>query len=579
MRKKNIAEKYIDDIISDKIPHNEFVHLAVERHQRDLVDGIDRGLYFDRKSAERALKFYSFLRHGKMKKFAGKPFEPAPWQAFIDWVVYGWKNANGYRRFNLAYIQVPRKNGKTVKISKDGLYLAFAENEIGAEVYAAANKEDQARIALGEAWNIVKNSDSLHYTDIKNKIERLENFGGKTSIRKIKSIVEPSTGNFFQSIGRDLGTQDGLNVKGAILDEYHEAVDDDLMNVLTSATGAQDEWLMWIITTAGFNLNGPCYNEREVCIKILKGILVQDNKFAFIAEPDEGDNWEDQSVWEKVNPNWGISVNPDEVKKAYIDAKNKPTKINNFKTKYLNIWCSSQIQWIKDEDWQKCNHGLVLDDIWGRECYAGLDLASHVDLNALALFFPDKQPYDIWVFFWCPEEKIKERNDHVDYQYWSDLGWIKGTPGNITDIDMLTSDILHILSKVKCKGLAFDRYRAFDGVIQNLKKEIPDPEDEFFSEFGQGFISMSLPTKKLEALALSKNLNNGGNPVLRWMNSNVYIVSDSAENIKIDKKKSADKVDGMVAAVMAIGEWLTPDDDDDFQDFLNNRLNNNKNYF
>ena len=568
-KKLSIAEKYIHDVTNGNIVVNDYVRLAVERHLKDLTDGINRGLHFDRKAAERAIKFYSFLRHGKLKKFAGKPFEPSPWQAFIDWVVYGWKNSNGFRRFNIAYVQVPRKNGKTVKIAKDGLYLAFKDGEIGSEVYAVANKEDQARLALGEAWNIVKNSPQVHYYDPAKMDERLENYGGKKNIKLIKSIIEPSSSSFFQSLGSDSRTQDGLNPHGAIIDEYHEHVTDDMVNVITSGTGAQDEWLMWIITTAGFNISGPCFEERETCIKILQGIIEQDNKFAYICEPDEGDDWENEEVWAKVNPNWGVSVNPAEVKKAYIDAKNKPSRINNFKTKYLNIWTSTHDVWIKDEDYQACNFGLKLEDLYGRPCHGAFDLASHVDINVFSLFFTDKKPYDIWRFAWCPEDKVLDRKERVPYDLWVEQGWLKATPGNVTDIDIMTDDIINILEKVDCISIGYDPARAFHGVIQNLLKRT----EVQLNEFKQRTVTFDTPVREYEKLVLSKNLNHGGNPLLRWMCSNVVIFSDTSGNVKLDKKRSAEKIDGMVSDVMAIGEWLTPNDTPDLNKILNERLN------
>lgn len=561
-KRLNIAEQYIEDVVNKRVDVCLYTRLAVERHVEDLKSGIDRGLYFDIKSGEKAINFFSFLRYTSGRQFAGKKFELSPVQAFIQYIIFGWKKSDGTRRFNYAYMEFPRKFGKTTMAAGGALYLLDADNEASAEVFAVATKEDQARKTFNEASNLVKASPFLNKS---------------LSVQK-KSIYNELTYSFFKPLGSDSNTQDSHNPHGVIIDEYHAHPDDSMVNVMKSGMGARVQPLMYIITTAGFNKNGPCYQERETCIKILKGILKQDNKFAIIFTLDEEDNWEDEDKWIKANPHIGLTVSMDYMRNEYVDAKNNPSRINNFKTKNLNIWTNEEISWITDEVWQSCNSGLKLEDLWGRPCHGGIDLASHVDINAFAILFTDKQPYDLWVFMWCPADKIQERKDKVDYDLWEQQGWIKGTGGNVVDIDTITSDIINILDKVDCKGISFDPARAFHGVVQNLMKEVQNGE-EFFTPFRQGFISMDTPTKELEKLALSKNINHGGNPVMRWMNSNVVIVSDAAGNIKIDKKRSQEKVDGMVATVMAIGEFMTPTEGVDFNEFMQDRIKQNKSIF
>ena len=543
---KNIPKQYIDNVMSGKINVCKYVKLAVKRHVDDLKTGIDRGIIFDEVIADRAIKFSRFLRHTK-GEWAGKPFIEAPWQQFVDWCVFGWKNSDGTRRFNYAYIEVPRKNGKSTWAAKTALYLLDADNEAAAEIYCFATKEDQAKKTIfTEAKNMVKKSTSL--------TKRLNTYS--------KSIFSELTLSSFQPLGSDSDTQDGLNTHGGICDEYHAHKDDNMYNIIKSSMGSRRNPLLWTITTAGFNINSSCYIERETCIKILEGILEQDNKFAIIYTIDAGDSWESEEIWKKVNPNYGVSVYPKYLKNEFIDCKNNPTRKNNFKTKHVNIWVKQTEDFISDEDFMKCGNKLTWDMCKGRICHGGLDIAKRIDLNAFSILFPDKLPMDLYTWFWIPESKVEQNKDKVNYQKWSDEGWIKVLPGDAIDMDFLATDIIRIIREVD-----FYKYQDDDKQIHSIgcdpaymemgiTKKLAD-EGINVSSFRQGFISMGPPTAEFEALILETNINHGGNPVLRWNNSNVVIVKDAAGNMKVDKGKSIEKVDGIVASIMAVGEWLT----------------------
>lgn len=544
----NVAEKYIDDVIKGRIITGKYAYLSVKRHIDDLENHLDKGLYFDKKAANHALKFYPlFLTHTKGRQFAGEKFELSPWEAFIAWVVYGWFNADGTRRFNYVYIEVARKNGKSTFLSGTGLYMLEADGEPGSEVYSFATKEKQAKIILSEAMNMVKKSPSLN----------------KRLIVYTANIHSDITFSKFEALGSDSKRQDGLNPHCGLNDEYHEHPDDGMFNVIKSAMGSRENPILFTITTAGTNKSGPCYQERNTCVKILEGILEQENKFAIIYTLDEDDNWEDPKNWIKSNPNLNISISEKYLVNEYKDCKNNPSRINNFKTKNLNIWTNTNIMFIKDDDWMKCDFKKLTEkDIIGRECYMGLDLASHVDINALSLYFPDDDINDIFIYFWVPEQKVTDNQDKVDYRLWTDQGYLRTTPGNTIDVDFISNDILNIISKVDCKGFAYDRFKAHHGIIQNIAKGMNidmdnENEDSLLSPFGQGFVSMSEPTKTFQELILGQKINHGGNPILRWMNSNVVITTDDAENIKITRRRSSGKVDGMISSVMAIGEWMT----------------------
>ena len=326
--------------------------------------------------------------------------------------------------------------------------------------------------------------------------------------------------------------------------------------------------MMWTITTAGFNIEYPCYHERETCIKILEGIIEQDNKFAIIYTLDDGDNWRDEKIWIKSNPNYGISVYSKYLQNEYKDSVNNSTRINNFKTKHLNIWVRQTEDFISDENWMKCcGQKLSSKEFWekckGRICHAGLDIAKRIDLNAFSLLFTDKEPFDLYTWFWIPYSKIEQNRDKVNYEKWADEGWIKILPGDTVNMDAMANDIIDIIRQVDIFKFNDDKGNQIhsigcDPAYMNMgvSKKLGD-EGINVNAFRQGFISMGAPTSEFEAHILEKKINHNGNPVLRWNNSNVFIRRDPAGNMKVDKDKSSEKVDGIVASIMALGEYLT----------------------
>jgi len=533
------AEKYVNDVLSGKILACKFIKQACERYLQDLKTGMDRGLYFDKKAAFYAIGFFAFLKHSKGRQFAGKPFILSPWQEFIIWNLFGWKKADGSRRFRSAYIEVAKKNGKSTLMAGIGLEMLIADNEAGSEVYTMATNRDQAKIVFTEAKNMVNVSPLLkkQVTVFEHNIHILSTF----------SKLEP--------LSSDANTFEGKNPHCSIIDEYHVHKTSEIFDNSASAMGARVQPMQLVITTAGLSKIGPCYELHEVCLKILDGVLQDDTLFTMIFTLDKEDEWEDEKVWIKANPNMDISVSRTFMREEMKKVLNQPSKRTNFLTKNLNIWTNARGVWIPDEKWIVCKTEKKPEDLLGKACFGGIDLASHVDINALALYFPQTGvPSDLLVWFWIPEGKLDSKEDGVNYRQWVAEGLIKTTPGNVIDIDTISADIIAIRRLYNLKSIAFDPARAYHGVIQNLQKE-----EIALSEFRQGFISMDAPTKELEKLVISKLLNHFGNPVLRWMNSNVDLKKDPAGNIKIDKQKSVNKVDGMVAAVMAIGEHMTKD--------------------
>lgn len=516
---------------------SKYTRLACERHLRDLEHGPARGLYFDEKAAGIAVKFFLLLTHNK-GRWAGQPMVLEVWQQFYIACIFGWKRADGTRRFRESYLEVARKNGKSTLGSGVCLLLLVLDGEAGAEIYTAATKKEQARIVFGDAQNMVRKSSAL--------------------LRKVKvqqhSIFVPSTLSKMVPMAADSKTEDGLNPHGIYIDEYHAHPDNGLYSVLKSATGARAQPLLSIITTAGFNRLGPCAQLRKSLAGLLEGKYTDDSYFALIYSLDEEDDWNDETTWAKANPNLNVSVGLDYLREQHLAAVRLPSQQVNFKTKHLNIWTDSAVTWMPSEVWMLGNHGTPPLELAGRKCWGGLDLASTRDITALVLLFPKENgAFDALCWFWIPEDTVDVRSekDGVPYRQWVDEGLIIATPGNVTDYNFLKAQVQELCELYLVQMIDYDRYNASQTIIDLTAEGVP------MQPFGQGFISMNAPTKELEKLALGGKVHHYGNPVLAWMYGNIEIQRDAADNIKINKGKSKEKVDGMVALVEALGGYMT----------------------
>lgn len=533
---KEKALTYIDRVMSGVRVAGRYERLAVERHLRDLRYATEKMLYFDEKEAKKAMASFALLKHYK-GEWAGRELELEDWQCFIVWCLFGWYRVGGVRRFNYATVEVARKNGKTTFAAGIALYMMVLDGESGAEVYSAAVDRDQAKICWDAAKQMVEKSGAL----------------GKYLTTYTTSIVMMSTASSFKPLSRDSGNKDGLNPHCAICDERHAWQTDDIFNVIKSGMGARRQPLVFTITTAGFNMESPYYQARRVAIDVLEGVKEQDNEFAIIFCPDKEDDWKSREAWEKANPNLGVSVSYEYMERELQDAVNKGgTTEVNFKTKNCNMWVDAPDVWISDDIIQANNRGVTEEELEGMECYGGLDLASHVDINAMALYFPEVQAVRMW--FWIPEGKVLEKEDKVDYRRWKEGGWITVTPGDVIDIDYQVADIAKICQRYDVRNLSFDPAKAYHGTIQGLQRE---GLDDILDEYGQSIMNMSEPTKRLEALLRGRELDLMENPVLRWMFRNVVIYRDPNDNIKLDKRKSIEKIDGVVALVDALGGMMS----------------------
>jgi phage terminase large subunit-like protein len=535
-----VVDQYISDVLDERIPACYWVKKACERHLRDLEQGEKRGLVFDPAAGQLVISFFSLLKHSK-GEWAGRPIVLEPWQQFVLWVLFGWKkwiDGQLVRRFNISYMEVARKNGKSTLAAGVGLYLMVADGEPGAEVYSAATKKDQARITHSEATRMVKSSPALK--------KRLTVFRDNIHIKDTASKFEP--------LGRDTDSMDGLNIHAAIIDELHAHKTRDMVDILETAQGARRQPLQFEITTAGFDRESICYQHHERTEKVLDGTIDEgeaDSWFGIIFTFDKDDDWEKPEIWLKSNPNLGVSKKIEYMRDQAAKAKEMPSKLNSFLRLDMDVWTQSETKWIPLEHWMICGKAVDPVGLRGRTCYGGLDLSSTTDVSALVLVFPpqtEEDDYSVLCRFWIPEEAmhIRSHRDRVPYEAWVRQGHITATPGNVIDYDYILSQIDEDAQNYDLQEIAFDRWGATK-IVQEIAEH-----GLTCVQFGQGFASMSPPMKELEKQILSHRLAHGNNPVLTWMADNLVAAMDPAGNIKPDKSKSIEKIDGMVALIMGL---------------------------
>lgn len=497
---------------------------------------------YDKAAADRAVNFIQCLKHTK-GKWAGKPFELLEWQEKIIRDIFGTLKPNGYRQFNMAYIEIPKKNGKSEIGATVALYLLCADGEIGAEVYGCASDRQQATIVFDVAVSMVRQNPSL--------AKRCK------ILTANKRIIYKPTGSFYQVLSAEAYTKHGLNVSGVIFDELHSQPTRDLFDVMTKGSGdARTQPLFFCITTAGNNVNGICYEVHQMATDILEGRKTDPTFYPVIYGTKQDEDWTSPEVWAKANPSLGITIDIEKVQAACERAKANVAEENVFRQLRLNQWVKQAQRWLSISKWDACKVEFTEKDLEGRVCFGGLDLSSTTDLTSFVLVFPptdDDDRYYVLPYFWLPEETIdlRTRRDHVQYDVWKKEGIFNTTEGNVVDYDYIESTIVELGQRFNIKGIAFDRYYATQ-FVQHLESEYGFE----MIQFGQGFYSMTAPTKEFEKLVLSQKIAHNGHKVLRWNIDNIIVRTDPAGNIKIDKAKSTEKVDGAVALVMALSRAL-----------------------
>jgi phage terminase large subunit-like protein len=523
-------------------PIGRLERLAYERALRDRERLPQLGYRFDEDAADHVCQFYEgFLRHHK-GEWAGRPFELQPWQRFSLRELFGWKRPDGTRRFRQAYEEVPRKQGKTEKAAGGGLYLTSADREAGAEIYSAATKKDQAKICHGAALEMLKRSPKLqeHVGHLRNNIHC------------------SALGSRFEPLGADADTMDGLNPHAAIIDELHAHKNRKVYDVLLTGMGARRQPLVWMITTAGlYDPTSIGWKMHQYATQVLEGVIEDDTFFAFITAADEDDAWDDRDTWRKANPGLGINVKWEYLEERAAQAAREPSFLNTFLRYHLNIWTQQVTRWISMDSWRDCPERAPEAELVGRPAYAALDLSQKLDLTALVLALPDDGGFwDLVSRFWCPEDRILERSnrDQVPYDAWARDGWIVATPGNVIDYDFIEAEAADLCDRFQVLQLAYDPWSAMQTAIHLQEAGLP------VVEMRQGYRSMSEPSKEFEKLVEGGKLRHGDNPVLTWMANNVAVTEDPAGNIKPAKDKSTERIDGIVAAIMAIGRGTLGDD-------------------
>jgi phage terminase large subunit-like protein len=489
--------------------------------------------WFDEAAADKAVAFFAECLTHTTGEWRGQPFVLSDWQAGIVRDIFGWKRHDGTRRYRTVFIFIPRKAGKTTLAAGLALYALYCDGEPGAQVINAAADREQAALCFETAKQMIETEPELAV---------------RSDVFK-RAVVTPATGSSYKVISSEAYSKHGLNASYIGADELHAWPGRELWDVLTTSTGARRQPLTVVTTTAGFDRHSLCYELYDHACKVRDGIIQDDAFLPVIFEAGPDDDWKLPATWAKAHPGMGISVRQEYFEAECAKAQAMPSYENTFRRLLLNQWTESDVRWLSLDTWDECKGPLP--DLEHAECWAGLDLASTTDLSAFALAIPYRDRLILRSFFWLPEERARERarRDRVPYDVWGRDGLIRLTPGAVADYDAIREDIHRIAEQYRIREIAFDRWNA-----TQLATQLVGDGFEMVG-FGQGFASMSGPAKELERLIVGRELLHDGHPVLRWMAANVSIEQDAAGNIKPSRKKSTEKIDGIVAACMAIGRY------------------------
>ena len=492
---------------------------------------------YDKDAADYAVGFIECLCHTK-GTWAGKPFELIDWQERIIRDLFGILKPNGYRQFNTAYIEIGKKNGKSELAAAVALLLCCGDGEERAEVYGCAADRQQASIVFEVAADMVRMCPTL---------------GKRVKIlASQKRMVYLPTNSFYQVLSAEAYSKHGFNIHGVVFDELHTQPNRKLFDVMTKGSGdARMQPLYFLITTAGTDTQSICYETHQKAKDILEGRKIDQTFYPVIYGAKEDEDWTDPEVWKRSNPSLGITVGIDKVQAACDSARQNPAEENSFRQLRLNQWVKQSVRWMPMDKWDACTAPVDAEALKGRVCYGGLDLSSTIDVTAFVLVFPpaeEDESFAVLPYFWIPEEnlELRVRRDHVPYDVWQKQGFLMTTEGNVVHYGFIEKFIEELGEKYNIREIAFDRWGAVQ-MVQNL-------EGMGFTvvPFGQGFKDMSPPTKELMKLTLEKKIAHNGHPVMRWMADNIFIRTDPAGNIKVDKEKSTERIDGVIALIMAL---------------------------
>lgn len=495
---------------------------------------------WDAIEAKRAVDFFPRALRFVEGKWAGRPFELQPWQRDYIATLFGWKRPDGTRRYRESCLFVPRKNAKTTTAAGIALYCLACDSEAGAQVYSAAYSRDQASLVFSPAAKMASGS-----TLLRKILEPVES---------TKRITYRRTGSFYRAIPAEAANSHGFNAHAVLFDELHNQKDRDLYDVLKSSMGARRQPLFVSMSTAGFDRKSICYDVWTTGRQVRDG--VNDNPYFLpcIYELPEGAPWDDEETWYKCNPNLGVSISLDFLREECRHAKDSPAYENTFRNLYLNQWVEQAVRWISMDKWQA--GGGELPQLVGADCWAAIDLSTTRDVTAIVLAFPrDEGSVCLVCRFFVPKENARkrERRDNVPYLRWADQGFITLTDGDWIDQGAIRNAMLGFREKYNIREVAVDPWNGAP-----LMQALMADNFEVY-EHRQGFASMAGPTKEFDRLIVAGKIKHGDNPVLTWMAANATVEIDASENMKPTKKKSTERIDGIVAAVMAVGRCQTVD--------------------
>ena len=492
--------------------------------------------HLEEPEADRVVQFINRLRHTK-GVWAGKPFNLEPWQTQIVRDVFGTRRDNRTRQYRTVYLEVPRKNGKSELAAAIAVYMLLGDGEQAAEVYSAASDRQQAGIVFEQAKLMILQDPQLRSMC---KI-----------IDSVKRIVVKETNSIYAVLSSDHASAHGFNASAVLFDELHTQPNRQLYDVLTTSGGTRRQPLTVAITTAGFDRTSICWEVHEHADQVARGIVKDAAYYPVIYAAEESDDWTDDKVWHKANPALGSFRDIEEMREFCNRAKQVPGLQNTFRRLYLNQWTRQETRWLDMMTWDDTAGEVYWEDLQGETCYAGLDLASSIDIAACVLLFPDPEGcFDVWPLFWVPEDTLVERTlrEGIPYAEWQEQGYLKTTPGNTIDYGVIRADLMALNDEVRIESIAFDQWGA-----TQLVQELGDAGFDVV-KYSMVITTLSSPTKELLRLVTEGRLRHGSNPVLRWMADNLVVRQDVNQNVRPDKSKSKEKIDGIVALILAIDQ-------------------------
>ena len=558
---RSAVTDYAERVLSGEIVAGKPVRLASERHIRDLAradSDPEWGYWFDDDAAQHAIDFFESvltLPEGDDPDGAPQPFRLEPFQKFKTGCLMGWKSRDGFRRFRTAYIEEGKGNGKSPWAAGLGLYGLVADREDAPQVFAAAVTRDQAKILFSDAEKMVERSPDLSAL--------LE--------MTVNNIAYEANKGFFRAISAEAKALDGKRVHMALIDELHEHPSALVVDKMRAGTKRRRQAMIVGITNSGYDRNSVCYRQHVYSMQVLEGVLEDDSWFAYVCQLDhcsehsqpspgcEGcDDWTDEAVWPKANPGLGPILPYKYLREQVTEAKGMPSKLNIVLRLNFCVWTESAIRWLDMEHWDACGDPVDSLGLKGRPCWAGLDLSSTTDLTALALVFEpdDEDVVDVLMYYWIPEEKMRERaqKDRVPYDMWVRQGYMEATEGNVVDYDVIRVRINDLLAEgYNIREIDCDPWNA-----TQISTQLMGDGFEVVA-IRQGFASLTAPSKELERRVMEGTLRHGNNPVLRWNAANVAVAQDPAGNIKPDKSKSTERIDGIAAVVNALSRMIVND--------------------